>query len=330
MKRWWSIFMVMVFLTPGVPAAAGESSSGPPLYHLVVGGEEDLEVPGKASLGILAAQKGVKYTVVARHNGLKKYRIKKGQILKIITRHIVPAEINNGFVINLPELLLYHFVNGAYQRRYTLAIGKPSWPTPTGTYKIVEKRLNPVWNVPPSIQEEMEQRGLEVVEKVPPGPKNPLGKYYMGTSAWGVGIHATNRPWSVGSFVSHGCMRMLPSEIAQLFPQVPLGTSVKIIYRPIKIAVTPEGRVYLEVHPNIYHWEFNPKEYVQDMADFYQITDRIDWNKVPPVLKAKEGIARDVTQGTPIPLPPAPPTEDANAPKEVRLSPLQTPQATVE
>ncbi|MCL4501890.1 MAG: L,D-transpeptidase [Deltaproteobacteria bacterium] len=326
MKRLLPLSMIMVFLT--MPAAEAAAAT-PPLYHQVVGGEEVCEITSNISLPILAAEKGVKFTVVARENHLKNYyRLKKGTVLKINTCHIVPAEVPNGFVINLPELLLYHFVDGAYQRRYTIAIGKPSWPTPTGTYKIIDKRLNPTWNVPPSIQEEMEEQGLEVKEKVPPGPQNPLGKYFMLTSAEGVGIHATNRPGSIGTFVSHGCMRMLPSEISQLFPQVRVGTTVRIIYRPIKMAVTNEGRVYLEVHPNIYQWEFNPKEYVEDMAEYYQITDRIDWTKVPTILKAKEGIARDITKGQPIPLPATPP--DAGGPKEVRLSPLQVPKAAVE
>ena len=85
-----------------------------------------------------------------------------------------------------------------------------------------------------------------------------------------MGIHATNRPWSVGYFVSHGCIRMLPNEIEQLFPQVEVGTPVKIIYRPIKLALTPEGRVYLEAIPNIYEWELHPLEWVKDMAEYYQ------------------------------------------------------------
>lgn len=327
MKRLWSFSMVMMVLAL---AAAAAAAPVPPLYHQVVGGEEVCEVTSNVPLAILAAEKGVKFTVVARKNHLKNtYIVKKGTVLKINTRHIVPAELQNGMVINLPELLLYHFVDGAYQRRYTIAIGKPSWPTPTGTYKIIDKRLNPIWTVPPSIQAEMEEEGLAVKEKVLPGPKNPLGKYFMLTSAEGVGIHATNRPGSVGSFVSHGCMRMLPSEISQLFPQVRVGTPVKIIYRPIKLAVTSEGRVYLEVHPNIYQWEFNPQEYVQDMAEYYQISDRIDWDKVPAILKAKEGIAREVTKGPPAPLPATPPAA-AGSPREVRLSPLQVPKAAVE
>jgi L,D-transpeptidase ErfK/SrfK len=231
--------MLILFM---VHTAAAGAPPAPPLYCQVVGGEEDCEVPPGTTLSLLAAGKGVKWTVVAKQNGLKTpYKISKGMVLKINTSHIVPAELDNGFVINLPELLLYHFAKGGYQRRYSLAVGKPSWPTPTGNYKIVEKRLNPTWNVPESIQEEMEDQGLEVVEKVPPGPQNPLGKYWMGTSAWGVGIHATNRPWSVGYYVSHGCIRMLPVEIAQLFPQITIGTPVKIIYRPIKLAVTPRA-----------------------------------------------------------------------------------------
>ena len=53
-------------------------------------------------------------------------------VLKINTAHIVPAELDNGLVINLPELLMYHFEKGAYQRCYSLALGKPTWQTPTG------------------------------------------------------------------------------------------------------------------------------------------------------------------------------------------------------
>jgi L,D-transpeptidase ErfK/SrfK len=321
----------LVLLLLFLPVAALAAPGPPPLYHQVVGGEEYCEVPGRTTLGLLAAAKGVKWTVVAKQNHLKRpYKIRKGMVLKMDTAHIVPAELKNGLVINLPELLMYHFKDGVYLRRYSLAIGKPSWPTPTGNYKIIEKRRNPVWNVPESIQEEMEDEGLEVVEKVPPGPKNPLGKFFMGTSAEGVGIHATNRPWSVGYFVSHGCIRMLPEEISQLFPQIALGTPVKIIYRPVKVALTPEGRIYLEAHPDIYHTQFKSLEYLQELAQRYQLTDRIDWDKVGPILKAREGIARDVTkEGASADVKPAP-TSQGSSPREVRLSPLHRKEAKLE
>lgn len=318
--------ILLVLLTVLQPAGA---ETAPPLYTQVAGGEKEITIEKPIHIQRLALEQGVSWVSVVRQNGLKKpYKLKPGMVIKINNTHIVPAEVQNGLIINLPELRLYHFQNAACQRRYALAVGKPSWPTPTGNYKIHEKRKNPTWNVPPSIQEEMEEMGMEVVTKVPPGPKNPLGKYFMATTAWGVGIHATNRPWSVGYYVSHGCIRMLPHEIEQLFPQVEVGTPLRIIYRPIKLALTPQGRVYLEANPNIYGWELKPLEWVQDMAGYYNIADRIDWDKVPPILKAKSGLAQDITKAGAEPLPAAPST--LNAPKEVRLSPLQGQKVKVE
>ena len=322
--RAWLILLVLL-----TGASLAGADTAPPLYTQVAGGEQEITVEKRTTVDRLALEQGVRWVTVVRQNCLKKpYKLTPGMVLKINNTHIVPTELKNGLVINLPELRMYHLQNGAYQRRYALAVGKPSWPTPTGTYKICEKRKNPTWNVPPSIQEEMDEMGQEVVTKVPPGPKNPLGKYFMATTASGVGIHATNRPWSVGYYVSHGCIRMLPNEIEQLFPQVEVGTPVKIIYRPIKLALTPQGRVYLEAVPNIYGWELKPLEWVKDMAAYYNITDRIDWDKVPPILKTKSGLAQDITKAGAGPIPAAPST--SNAPKEVRLSPLQGQAVKVE
>jgi L,D-transpeptidase ErfK/SrfK len=307
----WLILMLCL----GGVAAAGQCLEGPPLYQLVTGGEENLVVPPKTTLNRLALEKGVRWMVVARENKLEKpYRLKAGMVLKVNTAHIVPAELNQGLVINLPELSLYHFRDGVYQRRYSLAVGRRSWPTPTGDYRIRNKTKNPTWTVPASIQEEMVERGWEVLEKVPPGPKNPLGAFWLGTTAPGVGIHATNRPWTVGNSVSHGCIRMLPEEIEQLFPQVEVGTPVKIIYRPLKLALTTQGRVFLEAHPNIYRVKLDSRAFVAEVARQYRLTDRIDWEKVPLILNAKEGIAQDITKEA------APPknTTTAAQPREPR------------
>jgi L,D-transpeptidase ErfK/SrfK len=322
--RAWIILLVLLM---GAQLAGADSA--PPLYTQVAGGEQKITIEKRISVDRLALEQGVRFVTVVRENGLKKpYTLKPGAVIKINNRHIVPTELQDGLLINLPELRLYHFQNDAYQRRFALAVGKPSWPTPTGNYKIFEKRKNPIWRVPTSIQEEMEENGWEVQTKVPPGPKNPLGKYFIATTAWGVGIHATNRPWTVGYFVSHGCIRMLPHEIEQLFPQVQVGTPVKIIYRPIKLALTPQGRVYLEAVPNIYGWELKPLEWVKDMAEYYNIADRIDWDKVPPILKTRSGLAQDITKAGAPPIPATPFT--SNAPTEVRLSPLQGQAVKVE
>jgi L,D-transpeptidase ErfK/SrfK len=321
------VWLTVLVLLTGAQLAGADSA--PPLYTQVAGSEHEITIEKAISVDRFALEQGVGWVSVVRQNSLKKpYKLKPGMVIKINNTHIVPMELKDGLVINLPELRMYHFQNDAYRRRYALAVGKPTWPTPTGTYKVFEKRKNPTWRVPTSIQEEMEERGWEVQTKVPPGPKNPLGKYFIATTAWGVGIHATNRPWTVGYFVSHGCIRMLPNEIEQLYPQVGIGTPVKIIYRPIKLALTPKGRVYLEAVPNIYGWELKPLEWVQDMAEYYNISDRIDWDKVKPILKTRSGLAQDITKAGAGPLPAAPST--SNAPKEVRLSPLQGRETKVE
>jgi len=290
----WFILLVLL----AVPRPLWAAGEGRFVYHLVTGGDEKVYIEKRLDLSHVALTKGLRPWVMARQTKLKvNTRLKPGMELKVDTTHIVPTELSHGIVINLPELLLYQFHMGVYQRRYALAVGKRSWPTPTGSYYILNKAKNPTWTVPPSIQDEMEDMGREVLEKVPPGPQNPLGKYWMGTSADGVGIHATNRPWSVGHFVSHGCIRMLPQEIAQLFPQVEVGTLVKIIYQPVKMALTRQGRIYLEAHPNIYRKKIKYLAYVKSLAKRYHLESRIDWLKAKTVLKIKEGIARDITKG---------------------------------
>jgi L,D-transpeptidase ErfK/SrfK len=309
------VLLLGLWLLAGATALAATSVASN-LYHQVAGAPEYYVVEGRVSLIRFAQERGIKWTALARRNHLKPpYRLKKGMVLKVDTTHIVPDELTDGLVINLPELDLYYFKDGTYQRRYTLAVGKPTWPTPTGNYEICEKRKNPTWNVPESIQEEMEEEGREVVEKVPPGPENPLGKFWMGTTASGVGIHATNRPWSVGYYASHGCIRMLPWEIAKLFPQIELGTPVKIIYRPVKMALTAQGRIFLEAHPDIYRKKLDFMALVKDLAQKNQLVERIDWDRVPKILKAKEGIAQDITRDLPAnKLPPPPPLTPGRPP----------------
>jgi L,D-transpeptidase ErfK/SrfK len=322
----WLVLLMLAGLFPLLPSAA----LGATLYHLVTGGEEEYLVEKPQSLTYLALTRGLRPWVLSRQTKLKvDTRLKPGDRLKIDTSHIVPTELSQGLVINLPELLLYQFYLGVYQRRYALAVGKISWPTPTGIYSVLNKAQNPTWTVPVSIQEEMERMGKEVLEKVPPGPQNPLGKYWIGTSAAGVGIHATNRPWSIGQSVSHGCIRMLPGEIAQLFPQVEVGALVKIIYQPVKMALTREGRIFLEAHPDIYGRKFDYRGYVKKLARDHHLEDRLDWQKVDTILKIKEGIAKDVSKD-PVPTRSAAASSGSRRPRDFGLSPLQSRDTRIE
>ena len=105
--------------------------------------------------------------------------------------------------------------------------------TPAGLYRIGQKRTNPVWYVPVSIQAEMEHPR----KIVPPGPDNPLGKYWMRLSHTTYGIHGTNNPWAIGRRVTHGCIRLYPEDIAFLYPRVPKDTPVRVIYQHAKVGV---------------------------------------------------------------------------------------------
>jgi L,D-transpeptidase ErfK/SrfK len=298
------------------------SIPSPFLHYMVRGGEEVFEVTQTVDLSRVAQERGVRWEILAQRNNVQKpFRIKPGMTLTIDDTHIVPTELSHGLVINLPELQLYHFHQGAYQRRYTLGIGRRNWETPVGDYFIINKARKPTWIVPASIQADMAAKGKEIIDRVPPGPQNPLGDYWLGTSAPGVGLHATNRPWSVGHLVSHGCIRMLPEEISQLFPLVEAGALVKIIYQPVKMALTSQGRIYLEAHPDVYGKKFDGLAWVESLVNSHRLHDRIDWQKAMLVLKGKTGIAQDVTKAAEKPSRLAVP--EINKPRQLGLFPLQ-------
>ena len=91
--------------------------------------------------------------------------------------------------------------------------------TPLGRFHIANKVVWPSW------------RSLSTGRLVPPGPSNPLGPRWMGTSAVGdeghvIGIHGNNRPSSIGRAVSHGCIRMYNKDALELFDTIMVGTPV--------------------------------------------------------------------------------------------------------
>ncbi|QUH24771.1 L,D-transpeptidase family protein [Serpentinicella alkaliphila] len=102
-------------------------------------------------------------------------------------------------------------------RTFKVATGKNN-STPTGTFKIVNKIQNP-WYSPKGI----------------PGgsPENPLGTRWLGldvadSNGTIYGIHGTNEPYSIGKYVSQGCIRMHNKDVEWLFTNLPIGTVVAI------------------------------------------------------------------------------------------------------
>jgi hypothetical protein len=136
------------------------------------------------------------------------------------------AKLGYVIVVSKPSrvLSLYAPVKGKAKvvRQYRVAVGAPSFPTPSGRFTIVSMQTNPWW-YPPSSD------WAKDAEPVPPGPSNPLGTRWMGLDREDVGIHGTPDSGSIGGFASHGCIRMLISQAEALFTRVDVGTPV-IIY----------------------------------------------------------------------------------------------------
>jgi L,D-transpeptidase ErfK/SrfK len=246
MGRWAKAIAVLGFVA---------AATSHPIFaeSVVVGGEFEYTVqPGDSLTGIGARFAVSPKAIAARNNLPGKRKLQPGQILRVENRHIVPDSLEDGIVINLPQRLLFLFEDGRVVAWYPVAIGRPSWQTPTGSYKIVTKEKNPTWDVPKSIQQEMRRKGERVRTKVPPGPDNPLGNYWLGLSMTCCGIHGTNAPQSIYTFQTHGCIRLSPENAAELFSRVSVGLPVEIVYEPVLMARDEDGIVFLEVHPDVY------------------------------------------------------------------------------
>lgn len=107
-------------------------------------------------------------------------------------------------LINTNTHSLILFNNNSIYKTYTVATGKPSTPTPKGTFKIINRAIN---------------------------PGGPFGARWLGLNApnGDYGIHGTNNPSSIGKSVSNGCIRMFNDRVIELSNLVPIGTVVTII-----------------------------------------------------------------------------------------------------
>jgi L,D-transpeptidase ErfK/SrfK len=167
-------------------------------------------------------------------------------------RHVAPLALSDGVVLNVPQRMVFVLQDGVPLRAFPVAVGRSDWQTPLGSSAIASKETDPVWDVPVSIQQEMARQHKPVLTKVEPGPENPLGTHYMGLTVPAVGIHGTNQPRSIFRFTTHGCVRVHPDDMRELFEMVGVGTPVEIVYEPVLLGIDADGTVFLEVHRDPY------------------------------------------------------------------------------
>jgi L,D-transpeptidase ErfK/SrfK len=262
-----------------------------------VGGVTDLVVRQGDTLRRISARFGLEVATLARENGMRAdSRLAPGQVLRIGNRHIIPTTINSSeLVVNVPQRMLFHRGADSSTVGYPIAVGRATWPTPTGHFTVKVLERHPTWEVPRSILEESRRAGRSQAPVVPPGPNNPLGDFWIGLSLPGIGIHATNAPASIFRAASHGCIRVHPADIAQLFVRIQIGTSGRIIYEPVLLAVE-DDTVYLEVHRDVYRRSrARPSDVARTLAAARGVSERIDWVAADAVAAAADGTARSIT-----------------------------------
>ncbi len=250
-EKWFAALLALLFFTGLSSAEEWRPSKeihsyikNGPSARTIIGQEQEHTVKQGDTLLDLARQYHLGYEELLKANpGVDPWVPAAGLKIKSPSVWILPAAPTRGFVLNIPEMRLYYYLSDSTLVTFPLGVGMEGWEIPAGNYSIGEKRVDPVWHVPLSIQKEMEAPRAAV----PAGPNNPLGRYWMRLSKTSYGIHGTNNPWAVGRRVTHGCIRLYPEDMAFLFPRVPIKTPVRIIYQLVKVG-TRNGGSYFQVY----------------------------------------------------------------------------------
>lgn len=117
----------------------------------------------------------------------------------------------------------------------------------------------------------------------------------MFSSIRGIAIHETIWPTTVYQFRSHGCIRVLSPDIEEFYNEIEVGTQGEIVYDPVKVAVTAEGRVLLEVDPDIYGKVKSLKDEAINRINGLNAAAEVKWDKVRKIVHEQSGNAEDIT-----------------------------------
>jgi L,D-transpeptidase ErfK/SrfK len=236
-KRSLGALGALLFAAGGVFAAVhGEDVIGAPRTYVTEEEDTLLDIARQFDLG---------YVEIREANpGVDPWLPGAGRTLTLPTQHVLPDAPHRGIVINLPDLRLYYFSPKGEPRSFPIGIGGEGKETPVGRTEIVAKRIHPAW-IPTKSEHEEDP---DLPDVFPPGPDNPMGEYALYLGFKGYAIHGTNKAYSIGRRDSHGCIRLYPEDIEQLFKMVAVGTPVTIVNQPAKAGWSGD-MLYLEVHP---------------------------------------------------------------------------------
>ncbi|WP_311791623.1 MULTISPECIES: L,D-transpeptidase family protein [Pantoea] len=230
----------------------------PPADSRLIGENQLTTVPDdKRPLEAIAAKYQIGLLSMLEANpGTDPWLPKAGTQLVVPQQMLLPDTPREGIVVNLAELRLYYYPKGEDKVIvYPIGIGQLGAATPVMVTSVSQKIPNPTWTPTVNIRKRYAKDGITLPAVVPAGPENPMGLFAL-RLARGSGnylIHGTNADFGIGMRVSSGCIRLRPQDIEALFNSVPKGTRVQVINQPVKFAVEPDGKRYVEVHQPLSH-----------------------------------------------------------------------------
>ena len=185
---------------------------------------------------------------VARAERLLSAALGDGSSIVHLSTHAVKAKVTERtlgptIVVHVDQNRLDLYEGFSVSRSWSVATAKPGWITPDGEWTLYQKRENPTWYNPA-----LDSWGAGLPAVVPGGPGNPMGTRALYITAPGlIRIHGTTTPSSIGTYASHGCIRMHNADVEQLYELVPVGAKVIIVGQRPSWAVegdvpdTPDG-----------------------------------------------------------------------------------------
>ncbi|WP_337036160.1 L,D-transpeptidase [Enterobacter asburiae] len=239
-------------LCAAVPGAFAVTYTLPPEGSRLVGTPIIITVPEGNTLPLeaFAAQHGQGLSNLLEANpGVDPFLPKSGTRLVIPQQLILPDTVREGIIVNAAEMRLYYYPPGGNTVEVLpIGIGQAGRETPRNWVTAVErKQEGPTWSPTPNTRRAYAAEGKTLPAFVPAGPDNPMGLYaiYIGRL---YAIHGTNSNFGIGLRVSQGCIRLRNNDIKYLFDNVPVGTRVQLIDRPVKMTTEPDGSRWVEVH----------------------------------------------------------------------------------
>jgi len=279
----------------------------------IVGVVQKTQASKEDTLTDIARRFNVGYEEIVRANpGVDPWLPGENTEIVIPSQFVLPNAPREGLVINAAAMRLFYYPKvkkGEPQvvHTYPIGIGKVGWKTPEGTTKIVRRQKDPTWRPTASIiKEHLKERGEKLDAVIGPGPENPLGRhaFYLGWPTYM--IHGTNKPAGVGLRSSHGCIRLYPEDIAQLFELAPIGTPVRVVNQPYLFG-WHDGALHIQAFEVL---EDDPRDWKKAQAKLLNKAmaerikkelearkEKIDWDAVAKLSQEPRGIPVSVTGG---------------------------------